>query len=124
MDGHVVPYHAIDMTEKYVYKNVESLIEDKCPRLLTDFKKWKDKESNSFMLDTVSFGLADGAVPVKDRDMYKASRIIRTIQYLLFQNIIRDWNDRILNSFEMQTGQVFEEIDKVQIDEQIFDLVK
>lgn len=38
-----------------------------------------------------------------------------------FQNIVRDWNHRVLKSYETHTEEVFEEINKIQIDEKIFD---
>lgn len=119
-DGRVVPYYAIDMEKKYVYKDLETLLEDKCPSLLTNFKKWENEEQDSFMLVPSSFELTNGAILVTDKNMYKASRVIKTIQYLLFQNVIRDWNDKILKNYESHSDDIFEEINKIQIDNKIF----
>lgn len=122
IDGRVIPYYAIDMTEKYVYTDLYTLIEDKSPSLLPGYIKWKNSEQNSFMLVPSSFELSNSEILVTDRSMYKASRVIKTIQYLLFQNIIRDWNDKVLKSFETHSEELYEEINKIQIDEKIFKL--
>lgn len=119
LDGSVVPYYAIDMEQKYAYKDLETLLEEKRPLLLPNFQKWKNKEKDSFVLTTSSFGVSNGATLVLERNMYKASRIIKTIQYLLFQNVIRDWNDKLIQKYESHSEDFFEEINKIHIDEKI-----
>ena len=52
--------------------------------------------------------------------MYSTSRVIRTIQYLLFQNVIRDWNDKIIYRLKTHSEEVFKEINKIVIDENVF----
>lgn len=119
LDGCVTPYYAIDMKQKYVYKNLETLLEKNCPHLLQNYQKWKANEKDSFMLIPSSFNTANGAILVIDRSMYKASRAIKTIQYLLFQNVIRDWNDKIIQKYETRLEDIFEELNKIPIDDKI-----
>lgn len=120
IDGRVIPYYAINMEQKYVYKDLERLLEAKCPSLLPTYKKWKSEEPDSFMLIPSNFEMDNGATLVTDKNMYMASRAIRTIQYLLFQNVVRDWNDKIIQRLKNHSEDVFEEINKVTIDEKIF----
>lgn len=118
-DGRVVLYYALDMEQKYVYKDLETLLKDNCPRLLPNFKKWEKEEDDSFMLMPSSFEITNGTVLVTDKSIYKASKIIRNIQYLLFQNVVRDWNDKIIPQRATSTEEVFEEINKIYFDERI-----
>lgn len=118
-DGRVVPYYAINTEQKYVYKNIESLLAEKCPLLLPNYQKWKNKESDTFMLIPSSFEITNAATLVTDKSMYKASMIIKTIQYLLFKNVIRDWNDKIIYKNNSQSYNIFDEISKMQIDDSI-----
>lgn len=71
------------------------------------------------MLTASFLRVSNGATLVSERNMYKASKIIKTIQYLLFQNVIRDWNDRLIQQYEAHSENFFEEINKIHIDEKI-----
>lgn len=119
LDGSIIPYYAIDMEQKYVYKNLKTLLEAKCPLLLSNYQKWEDEETDSFMLIPSSFVTTNGETLVIDRHIYKASKTIKTIQYLLFQNVIRDWNDNIIQKHEIHSKDIFEEINKIYIDNKI-----
>lgn len=118
-DGKVIPYYAIDTKQKYVYRDIKTLIADKCPQLLTEFETYQKEKDNLFQMVPISSEIAKAAVLVTDRNMYKASRIIRNIQYLLFQNVIRDWNDKIISQYAVNKKEFFEEINKIHIDEKV-----
>lgn len=120
IDGRVVPYYAIDMEKKYVYKDLKMLFEERRPSLLPNYIKWKNEEPESFLLFPSCFEIANGATLVTDKNMYSTSRVIRTIQYLLFQNVIRDWNDKIIYRLKTHSEEVFKEINKIVIDENVF----
>ncbi len=55
-------------------------------------------------------GNADIAVSeqVLDRSMYEPSRIMRSIQYLLDNDVIRIWRDSVLDDAEAPSGRLGE----------------
>lgn len=118
MDGKVTPYFAYDMEQKYVYKDLYSLLEDKKPSMLPEFVKWNNVNQSNNMLAMQNLALADMAVLVTDKNIYKASRVVKGIQYLLLQDIVRDWNDKIL--YLDNREDALEEIGKIEIDNRIF----
>ena len=106
-DGKVTPYFAMDMTYKLAYKDTKSLLKSSpMPPQLSN--------GNS-LLARYSSALDDGLIPilsrnsnekwelavvpeiVLDRSMYEPSRIMRSIQYIFDQNVLRVWNDKILS---------------------------
>lgn len=121
-DGSVVPYYAIDMEQKCVYKDLETLLKEKCPLLLPNYQKWKAKEADSFMMISSSSEIADGATLVHDKSIYKVSGAIKTIQYILFQNVVRDWNDRIIQKYKKHSEDVLEETNKININDNFLTL--
>lgn len=106
-DGKVTPYFALDMTYKLAYKDTKSLLKSSpMPPQLSN--------GNS-LLARYSSALDDGLIPilsrnsnekwelavvpkiVLDRSMYEPSRIMRSIQYIFDQNVLRVWDDKILS---------------------------
>ena len=106
-DGKVTPYFAMDMTYKLAYKDTKSLLKSSpIPPQLSN--------GNS-LLARYSSALDDGLIPilsrnsnekwelavvpeiVLDRSMYEPSRIMRSIQYIFDQNVLRVWNDAVLS---------------------------
>ena len=110
IDGQVIPYYAIDTTQKFVYKNLEALLEDKCPRLLENLKKKGKIVPNFYNCILVD----NDVMQVSDKRMYSMSRVIKNIQYLLWQNVVRSWNEIILRN---DKNKVIDEISKIQIEE-------
>lgn len=106
-DGKVTPYFATDMTHKLAYKDTKSLLKSspKPPQL----------SNGNSLLARYSSALDDGIIPilsrnsnekwelavvskiVLDRSMYEPSRIMRSIQYIFDQNVVRVWNDAVLS---------------------------
>lgn len=115
-DGRIVPYYAIDTKRKYVYKDLESLLDERCSRLLPNFHEWKMKKKKQSMPMVLNFEIEDAAILVTERSMYKASRIIKNIQYLLFNDVIRDWNDNLLQKCSIDMELFFDEINRMHID--------
>lgn len=109
------------MKRKYVYKDLHALLEDKKPSLLSGYNDWKKKNPDNNMLSIWNTALADRAVLVTDKSMYRASRIVKGIQYLLFQDIVREWNDKIL--FINNQNETYSEIENIMIDKSIYNLM-
>ena len=121
IDGKITPYFAYDLKRKYVYKDLYALLEDKKPSLLSGYNDWKKMNPDNNMISIWNTALADRAVLVTDKSMYRASRIVKGIQYLLFQDIVREWNDKIL--FNNNQNETYSEIENIMIDKSIYNLM-
>lgn len=106
-DGKVTPYFALNTTDKLVFKNVESLLSSSPfpPQLsngesmLVRYLSTPSREKKFPILSRTSskkWELAVVPQVVLDRSMYEPSRIMRSIQYIFDQNVLRVWNDAIL----------------------------
>lgn len=106
-DGKVTPYFAFDMTNKVVFDDMESLLESSpCPPLLRDGKSMLERftamakeEKLPILSHSIDKGNVLATVPqvILDRSMYEPSRIMRSIQYVFDQNVLRIWNDAVLS---------------------------
>lgn len=121
VDGKVTPYFAYDMQQKYVYKDLYTLLKEKKPSLLSGYVEWQKVNPDKNMLVVQNTVLTNQAVLVADKNIYKASRIVKTIQYLLFQNIVREWNDKIL--YIDNRENMFIELENLEIDNSIYKLM-
>jgi len=106
-DGKVTPYFALNTTDKLVFKNVESLLSSSPfpPQLsngesmLARYLSTPSREKKLPILSRASskeWELAVVPQVVLDRSMYEPSRIMRSIQYIFDQNVLRIWNDAVL----------------------------
>lgn len=105
-DGKITPYYAINMMYKWLYDDVPSLLEDN-PNLffpeesMSMVKGFQEAQAAGKLpvLSAQAGGdeLALATVPglVLDRDMYEPSRIMRSIQYIFDQDVVRIWNDDV-----------------------------
>lgn len=116
-DGKIVPYYAIDATNKYVYNDIKIMLKERCPLLLEKIKNWDEK---SFDLIPLSFEISDRAILVQERNIYRVSNTMRIIQYLVYQNVVRDWNDKVLSYYDTKFSRIVEEIGDIVIDEKVF----
>lgn len=102
VDGKITPYYALNMTNKIVFSDVESLLKlSPYPPLLSNGKSvhaTKEKKISVLTRNTSKeWKLATLPQAVLDRSMYEPSHIMRSIQYMLDQNILRFWDDTILS---------------------------
>lgn len=95
-DEQITPYWAASIDYKYVYPSINDLIEANCPDLLDKYNSVNSQRNNSLfvrkneLID--SCGMLD-----EDTRIYRESRILRSIQYLIDDGIIRIWNDAIIS---------------------------
>lgn len=107
-DGKLTPYFASNTIDKLMFDNVESLLlSSPCPprsvggELL--FSRYLAMTSREEGLPVLSRGannrLEIAVVPqvVLDRSMYEPSRIMRSIQYIFEQNVLRVWKDEVFD---------------------------
>ena len=99
-DGKVKPYYADNMKDKVFYEDVYHLVEQSpCMFNREMYLKrlnGKQTELKSLLLANSDTQLARLPEVVFDTAMYKDSREMRAVQYVMEQNVIRFWNDEIL----------------------------
>ena len=106
-DGKVTPYFAMNTTDKLVFNNMESLLKASPfpPQLtggvsmLTRYSSLAKEERLPILSRNVNKKWDLAMVPqvVLDRSMYEPSRVMRSIQYIFDQNVLRVWNDAVLS---------------------------
>jgi calcineurin-like phosphoesterase family protein len=99
-DGTVTPYYALSIIDKYSYPNVKALLLDQRIDLYNNYLKLLDGESENVKLlkGEIKAGTIEISRFIPDTDMYRPSRIMKSLQYLTEVNVIRIWNDRIFES--------------------------
>lgn len=104
-DGKITPYFAENTNSKLVYIDLPALLQEQIPDLISDFKTAK-RNGTIPMLSRYAVEVKSGdkeespiaIVPqfVVGTEIYKASHIMRSIQYLIENDVIRIWKDEIL----------------------------
>ncbi|MDV2684001.1 DUF4116 domain-containing protein [Alkalihalophilus lindianensis] len=103
-DGTVTPYFALSIVDKYIYPSVEALLLAQRKDLYDNYMKLLDGESEGEKLlkGEIHAGSIEISRFVSDTYMYRPSRIMKSLQYLTEVNVIRIWNDRIME-FQFQS---------------------
>ncbi len=104
-DGKITYYWALSKTLKFPFDTLQGLLEKAEPRLLDRYKE--AKEGNRILMisqdDTDEIAIKeDSIIPqwMLGTEIYEPSRILRSIQYVWEQNVIRVWNDAVLESYD------------------------
>lgn len=100
LDGKITAYYATSMTDKKVYRNIASLLKFKCNELFANLEKMNKDEvkfSNTFhLLKLDDISISDEYLQVNETDIYSISRIVKSLQYITKNNVVRLWNDEFL----------------------------
>lgn len=93
-DGTITPYFAHSMTEKYVYKNIPSLLYYKCKYLYQNFVNLLNDEKNKHQLIVLNnnIKIVQKNTFVKDTDIYRYSRVAKNLQYITNIRVVRTWS--------------------------------
>ncbi len=95
-DGQITPYWAESIDFKIVYPSINNLIEHSCPYFLERYNSINSQKDYNLITQKNELIEADGMF-YEDTRMYRESRILKKIQYLIDDDIIRIWNDAILS---------------------------
>ena len=99
-NGKVKPYFALNMVNKVFYNDIYQLIEQSPSMYNRELYLRRLGEEKNKLMKLLPSGkestLAKVPEIVLDMEMYKPSRQMRAIQYVLEQNVIRIWRDEIL----------------------------
>lgn len=105
-DGKITPYWAYGINGRLPYKNLLDLLLSQEPEMVETFKlQCEDNQLpliDKYIMKTPA-KIKDAKMPkwVWGTEIYKPSRILRSIQYVWQQNVIRIWNDEILNTNDL-----------------------
>ena len=106
IDGTITPYYATSMVDKTVYKNLISLLKDKREDLYNNFKKIGDPNKHELVYINEDLVESNEKIYVSDTLIYKASRIIKGLQYTTKCNLVRIWNEDLIESPSFNSGRI------------------
>lgn len=106
-DGKVTPYWATDICSRMAYDNLQLLLEERESDLVDNFMlQCREKTLpiiNQYIMNNSNAKGAEIAIvprQVLGTEMYAPSKVIKTIQYIWSQNVIRVWNEDVLSPKE------------------------
>ena len=107
-DYKITPYFAYSIGEKYVYKNIPSLLKNQCPELYSNYRKLvnSSKMSRYLVPPTSDNTLSNNVIFVGETDMYGISRVLKGLQYTTNYNVVRLWNDSIIGFPSPEKGRL------------------
>ena len=97
------------MVDKYVYNSLKNLLSHHNEKLLENYKSSENKENSlSIVLSKNQIQNVSITEYVPDTLMYSPSRQMLTIQYLTELNVIRFWNDEMIEKIkkELESSQI------------------
>ncbi len=104
VDGSVTPYFATDIVNKEVYPSVPALLELKAPALYNRYMQMLEDKTSTLSLKTSKNNIDVGMSKyVFDTSMYEPSRVMKSLQYITETNVIRSWNDNIVDNFQNES---------------------
>lgn len=101
-DGKLMFYAARSIVEKWEYKSLEALLKDRNPALYANYQQLLLDGNPNALTTRTDIACDEIAEFVPDTDMYARNRIVRAIQYMRDCNVIRIWNESILEEDETQ----------------------
>lgn len=122
IDGKVTPYFAYDIKARIIYKDFKALLQahDSCKLMINNYLRFE--KENLQNLPSVQYSEqieewgSEDAMYDEGSYLYKISRIIKNLQYCTEKNIVRVWNEELLNHDFVtrikQTNQIHEIIDE------------
>lgn len=97
LDKSLTPYFAESIDSKHVYKNISSLLEYNCPEIFEKYKAILNDKNQTNNLIIYNNKNSNETIFVSSTEIYKNSNIMKTIQYLIVNNIIRIWSDDLIS---------------------------
>lgn len=108
-DGKIIPYYALDIVNKLVFNDIESLLKNspappRLPNGQAIFDRFKLLSGNGKLpLTANSEGnnlIQQAVIPevVFDTSIYRPSAAMKAVQYVLDANVVRIWKDEIISN--------------------------
>lgn len=99
-DGSITPYYSPMFGAQQVYNNIPKLLEEQCPKLYTKYLKLLASGDNSFSID-ISKSTSDNSIFVTETEQYRPSRLIKNLQFITENKVIRIWNENFIAGKEI-----------------------
>lgn len=104
LDRTITPYFANSIVDKYVYSNIPSLLKYECPSNYEKFIALQNTENPLIPFDSHQ-KLSKRTEYVESTEMYRVSRILKGFQYTTNKNVIRIWNDDLVDKVSEENGR-------------------
>ena len=121
IDGKVTPYFAHDVKSRIVYKDFKTMLQahDSCRQIFNKYLRIEKEAAHNLPIVQYTEQMEEweneDALYDEGSYIYKISRIIKSLQYCIEKNIVRLWNEELLNynlvNQIKQTNQIEEIID-------------
>lgn len=101
LDGKATPYYASGVKSRIIYKDLKTLLQARCTIMAKNYS-WLERESEKNIPDIQyskrieEWGDEESMVE-RENHIYKVSKIIRSLQYYTERNIVRLWNEELLD---------------------------
>ena len=109
LSGKITPYFAYSIIEKFVYKNLTSLLFCKRQDLYQNYVKEiaeKAKDNKSPILVDAKDKISKDTSYESSTEMYRISRIVKGLQYTTNHNVVRIWNDALIQQPSAVAGKL------------------
>ena len=106
IDGTVTPYYASDIVYKRVYRSVKALLKENNKDLYDKYINALAMSSSMLSLTKINDSMdTELSRYIFDTIMYEPSRIMKSLQYITEANIIRNWNNEIIEKISSKVIQ-------------------
>lgn len=105
-DGAISSYSAKSIIEKYFYKTLPGLLKAECPNIYSQYRKLLRYDKRSSLPAIIGSDKKENEQPIysEDTTMYKISRIIKGLQVTSKCNVVRIWNEELVDRISVQNG--------------------
>ncbi len=103
-DGTITPYYSPMFGEQQVYTDIPKLLEEQCPNLYKEYLKLLTNGGDSFAVD-ISKSISNNSVFVNETEQYRPSRLIKNLQFITENKVIRIWNEDFIAGKEIDLAE-------------------
>lgn len=107
-DGTLLPYYATSIVDKYVYPNFSLLLNEHRPDLLVPYNELKNK-TDMVLYSGLNSSLTNGLsqpIHYTETKMYNISLVVKKLQFIKNNGVVRLWNDAFLNKSQSVFPQI------------------
>lgn len=103
-DGFITPYYSPMFGVQQVYMDIPKLLEQQCPKLYKEYLKLLTSGNNSFAINS-SKSTSNNFIFVNETEQYKPSRLIKNLQFITENKVIRIWNEEFIAGKEIDFSE-------------------
>ena len=99
-DGKLTCYYAYTISERFIYKDLPTMLKEKMPNMFLNYKDYLEKNKtiptifNENNIEAKDFTYDEGTY------IYKQSQIMKKLQYITENKVIRIWDNSIVELFK------------------------